>query len=106
MDEYSAPLENDTGVTTSMPGVHLPHGEEIESSGKLTLTQTIIEKGIPQNWFFQSWTDRSIYSPAFQFHRILRGNDRVFGRHPSLTNPGCPELKCSLVAVDERIDGP
>jgi len=56
MDEYSAPSEETNGVTTSTPGadVYMPHGDEIENTGKMTLTQKILEKGIPQNWFFQS----------------------------------------------------
>ena len=85
MDEYSAPLENDTGVTTSMPGVHLPHGEEVERSSKMTLTQTIIEKGIPQNWFFQSSDmeeDGKIYTNS--------GRNQSYSQNISSRNQGRP----------------
>jgi len=56
MDEYSTPFENSTGESSSDSGggVYMPHDYAFESTGKMTLTQKILEKGMPQNWFFQS----------------------------------------------------
>ena len=54
MDEYSVPLDDTNGITSPGIDVRLQRGDEMDITGEMTLTQKILEKGIPQNWFFQS----------------------------------------------------
>ena len=54
MDEHPTALEENHYVKTLGPAIRQQHLGETENSGKMTLTQQILENGMPQNWFFMS----------------------------------------------------
>jgi len=54
MDEHPTALEENHYVKTLGVAIRPQHLGETENSGKMTLTQQILENGMPQNWFFMS----------------------------------------------------